>query len=75
MLITNPKLNGLKFHKFERKSEKKTVNPIIKKISPAKVFSFSLEVAESKDIGVKVIIFIFLILPNRKAYHPAPRRR
>ena len=73
--ITNPQLNGLKSQRFDRKREKKTVNPTIKNISPANVYSFSLEVEESNDIGVKDIIFIFLVLLHRKPYQPAARRR
>ena len=73
--ITNPKLNGLKSHKFDRNREKKAVKPTIKNISPDKVYSLSLEVTVIKDIGVKDIILIFLTVLHRKAYQVAPRRR
>ena len=73
--ITNPKLNGLKSQRWVRKREKKTVNPTIKNISPANVYSFSLEVAESNDTGVKVVILIFPVVFHRYPYQAPPRRR
>ena len=73
--ITNPKLSGLKSHRLDSKREKKTVNPTIKNISPANVYSFSLEVAVSSETGVKDIILIFLTVLHIKAYQVALRRR
>ena len=73
--ITKPKLKGLKSQRFDRKREKKTVNPTIKNISPTNVYSFSLEVAVSSEIGVKDIILIFSVLFHKKTYQLAARRR